>query len=125
MDFKKFIMIKLKQIFTWWYKQTFGTFLLTFFFGKLVGKDQYGNKYYRSKKDKRWVIYAKDIEASKITNDWVLWMHHTVDEIPNLKNKKYLWEKTHSENLTGSSKSYKPSKIQKKDNLKKYETWKI
>ena len=125
MDFKKFIMIKLKQIFTWWYKQTFGTFLLTIFFGKLVGKDQYGNKYYRSKKDKRWVIYAKDIEASKITNDWYLWMHHTVDEIPNLKNKKYLWEKTHSENLTGSSKSYKPSKIQKKDNLKKYETWKI
>ena len=125
MDFKKFIMIKLKQIFTWWYKQTFGTFLLTIFFGKLVGKDQYGNKYYRSKKDKRWVIYAKDIEASKITNDWFLWMHHTVDEIPNLKNKKYLWEKTHSENLTGSSKSYKPSKIQKKDNLKKYETWKI
>ena len=118
-------MIKLKQIFTWWYKQTFGTFLLTIFFGKLVGKDQYGNKYYRSKKDKRWVIYAKDIEASKITNDWFLWMHHTVDEIPNLKNKKYLWEKTHSENLTGSSKSYKPSKIQKKDNLKKYETWKI
>ena len=125
MDFKKYIMIKLKQIFTWWNKQTFGTFLLTIFSGKLVGKDQYGNKYYRSKQDKRWVIYAKDIEASKITNDWYLWMHHTVDEIPNLKNKKYLWEKEHSENLTGSSKSYKPSKIQKKNNLKKYETWKI
>jgi|TARA_B110000438_G_C15544196_1_gene534086 NADH:ubiquinone oxidoreductase subunit len=118
-------MIKLKQIFTWWNKQTFGTFLLTIFSGKLAGKDQYGNKYYRSKQDKRWVIYAKDIEATKITNDWYLWMHHTVDEIPNLKNKKYLWEKEHSENLTGSSKSYKPSKIQKKDNLKKYETWKI
>ena len=45
-------MLGLKQIFTWWNKQTFGTFLKTLFFGKLVGKDEYGNKYYKSKKMK-------------------------------------------------------------------------
>ena len=39
-------MINLKQIFTWWHRQTFGTFLKTIFFGKLVGKDHIGNKYY-------------------------------------------------------------------------------
>ena len=41
------------------------------------------------RKDERWVIYSKDIEASKITSDWYLWMHHTTDTIPSL-DKKYL-----------------------------------
>ena len=118
-------MINFKQIFTWWHKQTFGTFLLTIFYGKFVGKDQYGNKYYKSKKDKRWVIYFDDIEASKITNDWYLWIHHTVDELPKLETKKHDWEKKHSENLTGSINSYKPNKIKKNIDLKKYENWKI
>ena len=62
--------MSLKIFFTWWNKQTFGTFLKTLFFGKFVGKDEYGNKYYKSKQDQRWVIYANNIEASKITSDW-------------------------------------------------------
>ena len=60
----------LKFIFTWWNKQTFGTFLKTLFTGKLVGKDQFGNKYYKNKKDERWVVYSDDVEASKITSGW-------------------------------------------------------
>jgi NADH dehydrogenase len=115
-------MINLKQIFTWWHRQTLGTFLKTLFFGKLVGKDEYGNKYYRNKTDERWIIYNSNIEATKITNDWYLWMHHTVDELPK-KQEKYLWEKNHLENLTGTTKSYKPSKITK-NNIKKYENCK-
>ena len=43
----------IKQIFTWWYKQTFGTFLKTLFTGTLVGKDEEGNKYYTNKKRDR------------------------------------------------------------------------
>ena len=66
-----------KQIFIWWHRQTLGTFLKTLFFGRYVGSDTYGNKYYKSKKDERWVIYSKDIEATKITSDWFLWIHHT------------------------------------------------
>ena len=120
----KLKMIGPIQIFTWWNKQTLGTFLKTLFFGKFVGKDKYGNKYYKSKQDKRWVIYKNKIEATKITNDWFLWMHHTVNEIPNSDRKKYLWEKEHEENLTGSSKSYKPVKFKKSENYKKYDTWK-
>ena len=46
-------------------KQTFGTFLKTFFTGKYVGKDIYGNKYYKNKSGKRWVIYSDEIEATK------------------------------------------------------------
>lgn len=122
--FKSF-MINFKQIFTWWHKQSFGTFLRTLFFGKLVGKDESGNKFYKSKKDQRWIIYANDIEASKINSEWYLWMHHTVDDIPQQKNKKkYLWQKDHLENLTGTDKSYSPGKITKAIENKKYETWK-
>ena len=32
----------LKQIFTWWHKQTIGTFILTLFTGKFVGEDDLG-----------------------------------------------------------------------------------
>ena len=38
--------MSLKLIFTWWNKQTLGTFLKTLFFGKYVGSDSNGNKYY-------------------------------------------------------------------------------
>ena len=113
-----------KIIFTWWNKQTFGTFLKTLFFGKYVGSDQYGNKYYKSKKNERWVVYSKNIEATKITSDWYLWIHHTVDKIPDKKDIKYDWQKTHLENQTGSDNSFKPTKIEKNSIKKKYETWK-
>ena len=117
-------MINLKQIFTWWHKQTFGTFLKTLFYGKLVGKDESGNKYYKSNSDERWVIYANTIEATKINSDWYLWMNHTIDKIPDNNEKKFLWQKKHKENLTGSDEKYRPSKISKSNDLKKYETWK-
>ena len=118
-------MINPKQIFTWWHKQTFGTYLKTLFYGKFVGEDSHGNRYYKSKKNERWVVYKDNIEASKITSEWFLWMHHTINEIPSNKKKKYLWQKQHLENQTGTSKAYKPNQISKLNNLrKKYETWK-
>ena len=117
-------MIGLKQIFTWWNKNTFGTFLKTLLTGRYVGKDEFGNKYYKNKKDERWVIYKSDIEATKITSDWYLWMHHTIDKIPNSKEAKLPWQKRHLENQTGTDKSYKPVKLRRNANIKKYETWK-
>tara|TARA_B110000444_G_C18472513_1_gene425360 strand:- start:4 stop:363 length:360 start_codon:yes stop_codon:yes gene_type:complete len=118
-------MINPKQIFTWWYKQTFGTFLKTLFFGKFVGKDSYGNKYYKNKNDKRWVVYKDNIEATKITSEWFLWIHHTINETPKDFKKKYLWQKEHLENQTGTLKAYRPNQISKLNRLKKkYETWK-
>ena len=114
----------LKIIFTWWNKQTFGTFLKTLFFGKYVGSDDFGNKYYKNKKNERWVIYANNIEATKISSEWYLWMHHTIDKIPDKKDSKYSWQKKHQANQTGSNNSYKPTKIRKNDLGKKYETWK-
>ena len=116
--------MNLNFFFTWWNRQTFGTFLKTLFFGKYVGSDEYGNKYYKSKKDERWVIYSNIIEATKITSDWYLWMHHTIDKIPNIKDTKYSWQKNHLENQTGTINSYKPVKIRKNVVKKKYESWK-
>ena len=117
-------MLNLKMLFTWWNGQTLGTFIKTLLFGKFVGKDAFGNRYYRNKNDERWVIYSKNVEATKITSDWFLWMHHTIDKIPNNNNKEYIWQKEHLENKTGTKESYKPVRIKKDDKLKKYETWK-
>tara|TARA_Y100001936_G_C15942081_1_gene595294 strand:+ start:467 stop:829 length:363 start_codon:yes stop_codon:yes gene_type:complete len=119
-------MINPKQIFIWWHRQTIGTMLKTLFFGKFVGKDSFGNKYYKNKKDERWVIYKDNVEASKITSEWFLWMHHTLNEPPkDEKKKKHLWQKDHLENKTGTPESYKPNTISKLNpQNKKYETWK-
>ena len=53
---------------------------------------------YQSKKNERWIVYAKNIEATKITSDWYLWMHHTTDKIPDKKDVKHAWQKKHLEN---------------------------
>ena len=112
------------MIFTWWNKFTLGTFLKTIFFGKYVGKDEFGNKYYTNKKKERWVIYSNNIEATKITSDWYLWIHHTIDNVPIKGEKKHTWQKKHLENQTGTKNKFKPVKISKKNLKTKYETWK-
>ena len=118
----------LKQIFTWWHRQTLGTFIYTFFVGKFVGFDEFGNKYYSNSRGKRWVIYKNNVEASKIPPEWHLWIHYLTKNIPSDNIKKYSWQKQHQENLTGTNKAYKPEGSLSSDlkkNIKKYETWKI
>ena len=65
------------------------------------------------KKKMNWVIYANNIEATRITSDWYLWIHHTIDRIPDKKDEKYKWQKKHLENQTGTENSFKPVKISK------------
>ena len=117
----------LKQIFTWWHKQTVGTFIYTLLTGKFVGIDQFGNKYYSNKKGKRWVVYKNNVESSKIPPEWHSWIHFMTINKPSADIKKYPWQKKYEENLTGTKKAYKPdgslSKLTEK-NIKKYETWK-
>ena len=117
----------LKQIFTWWHKQTIGTFIYTLFTGKYVGSDQFGNKYYSNSKGKRWVIYKDKVESSRIPPEWHLWIHFLVKNKPNSNANKFPWQKEYEENLTGTKRAYKPegslSSESKKD-MKKYESWK-
>ena len=112
-----------KKIFTWWNQDTIGTKIKTFLFGKLVGKDSFGNKYYESKKGKRWVIYSNEIDASKIPVEWYSWIHFTPNKIEKIHDlKKHSWQKTHQPNLTGTDKAYYPYK-KKNVGKKKYKAW--
>tara|TARA_B100000029_G_scaffold109955_1_gene101521 strand:- start:713 stop:1081 length:369 start_codon:yes stop_codon:yes gene_type:complete len=117
----------LKQIFTWWNRQTVGTFIYTLFRGKFVGSDQFGNKYYSNTKGKRWVIYKNTVESSKIPPEWHLWIHSLVINKPKNNSNKFPWQKEHEENLTGTTKAHKPEgslAYDSKKNVKKYESWK-
>ena len=119
------MLIFFKKFFIWWNQETLGTKLKTIFYGKLVGKDSMGNKYYESKSGKRWIIYIDEIDASKIPSEWYSWMHFTNNKIENDHDlKKYEWQKPHLPNLTGTEKAYYPNK--NKDNVidKKYKSWK-
>ena len=114
----------IKEIFTWWNQQTIGTRIKTIFFGRLVGKDSLGNKYYENKNGKRWVIYNSETEATQIPDDWYSWMHYTKNKIEYLHNlKRYEWQKQHLSNQTGTDQSYHPNK--KNNEIgKKYKSWK-
>ena len=113
----------IKQIFTWWNQQTLGTRIYTLFFGKFVGKDSFGNRYYKSRSGRRWVIYKDEIDASKIPNEWYSWIHFMKNKIENTHEfKKYHWQKEHKSNQTGTENSYHPNKND--DEIeKKYKSW--
>jgi len=116
-----------KQIFIWWNRQTIGTFIYTLITGKLVGKDEFENKYYTNKRGKRWVIYNNEVEASKIPPEWHLWIHFMTNRIPENNSRKFNWQEKYVENLTGTSRAYSPDgslKSKTKKDMKKYEVWK-
>jgi NADH:ubiquinone oxidoreductase subunit len=88
--------------------------LYTWLFGKFAGKDQFGNRYYTSKKAqangrlRRWVVYKGAAEASKIPPLWHGWMHHMTDIIPSETPDNYSWQKEPLPNLTGTDHAYLP-----------------
>ena len=113
----------LKKIFIWWNQDTIGTKIFTIFSGKLVGEDNFGNKYYKNKSGKRWVIYKDEIDASKIPNEWYSWIHFIKNKIENSHEiKKYNWQKPHKSNQTGTNNSYHPKKRNNEID-KKYKSW--
>ena len=114
------MLTNFKKVFIWWNQDTLGTKIKTILFGKFVGKDTFGNKYYESKNGKRWVIYFDEIDASKIPIEWYSWIHFTPNKIEkNHDLKKYDWQKPHQPNLTGTDLAYYTNKnknvVEKKD----------
>lgn len=94
---------------------TIGTSLFTWFKGKQVGEDQFGNRYYEARKantegrKRRWVIYARLAEPSLVPAHWHSWLHYTTDQLPNEESAhRYDWQKPHQPNLTGTSERYLP-----------------
>ena len=85
--------------------------------GQFVGKDEDGNKYYRStkprpgyKRERRWVMYAGAPEASSVPPEWHGWLHHQTDAVPSEETSSYrrTWQKPHQPNLTGTTQAYRP-----------------
>ncbi|HEB80183.1 MAG TPA: NADH:ubiquinone oxidoreductase subunit NDUFA12 [Rhodospirillales bacterium] len=97
-----------------------GTILYTLLKGDLVGKDGFGNRYYRGAgaklhgRERRWVIYKGKAEASKVPPEWRAWLHHTSPEpLPGPLNESAdqvkPWRKEHLPNLSGAAGAYMPS----------------
>jgi len=99
------------MIFVWWRGATLGTLLTTWMYGRPVGTDKFGNRYYQNKTGKRrWVLYNGTVEASRVPPDWHGWLHHTFKEPPTVDlAKAKSWEKGHVPNLTGTPGAYRPS----------------
>jgi NADH:ubiquinone oxidoreductase subunit len=82
--------------------------------GEKVGTDRYGNTYYkerspRGKRERRWVIYAGDPEASRVPPEWHGWLHHTrAEPLPPDSPYHKPWVKEHRENATGTLQAYRP-----------------
>ena len=107
----------IKEIFTWWNGQTFGTRIWTIFSGHLIATDENQNKFYTNKNDTmRWVIYYGEVEATKVLPEWNNWLRYTSMEIPSDLTNKFNWQKKHSQNKTGTKNAYSPksSKFTKK-----------
>lgn len=90
-----------------------GTLIHTWLYGRLVGTDQYGNRYYESKKDpapgrrrSRWVLYKGMLEASKVPAEWHAWLHYTTDE--PIQADARTWEREHQPNFSGTIAAYTP-----------------
>jgi NADH:ubiquinone oxidoreductase subunit len=106
------------RFFTWWNGATLNTLAWSARHGELVGEDEYGNRYYRTRGgridpalgfERRWVIYKGLAEASLIGPAWHGWMHHTVDTPPTAETVvPRLWWKPHRPNLTGAPSAYRP-----------------
>jgi NADH:ubiquinone oxidoreductase subunit len=104
------------EFFTWWQSATLG---LRFHLKRnavKVGEDELGNSYFKSKtidkalnRERRFVIYANQAEASSIPSGWWGWMHHRTDISP--KDEAYEakeWQKAHVPNLTGTPNAWRP-----------------
>ncbi len=93
---------------------TIGTKLHTMMYGRFMGRDEFGNRYFEAKcirggetQKRRWVIYNGIADASKIPPAWHGWMHYTLNA-PLSEKKHYSWIKTHIPNLTGTMGRYLP-----------------
>lgn len=100
----------IEQLFTWWNSMTPGTWLWTRRFGVPVGRDEEGNRFYRTADgSRRWVVYAGEAQASRISPDWHGWLHHTFAEPPeDGELPRRSWERDHVPNMTGTEAAYRP-----------------
>lgn len=92
----------------------FWTLCHTALFGKFVGTDSLGNRYYQGKRElsfgrrRRWVVYKGKPDASCVPPVWHGWLHYTSDDIPLAETDSPPWRKPHLANQTGTQGAYRP-----------------
>jgi NADH:ubiquinone oxidoreductase subunit len=60
-----------------------------------------------SKRERRWVMYKGEPEASKVMPEWHAWLHG-VGLPPSASAKPQVWQKPYEPNLTGTDLAYRP-----------------
>jgi NADH:ubiquinone oxidoreductase subunit len=92
---------------------TLGTRLFTWLNGKRAGQDSAGNVYFEERRvrggrtrPRRWVIFARGVDASAVTPEWHGWLHYTTDA--PIPAPKLPWVKPYVPNATGTPASYRP-----------------
>ena len=105
MVFKKII----KVLFTWWNGITVGTKLYTYFNGKKVGEDYFGNFYYESKdKKNRWCIYSNGLTLQKLVLNGTVGLDLFQLQVQKITVRLISGRKQFNGNLTGLDSAYKP-----------------
>ena len=115
---------------------TITTRLFTWWKGEPVGTDDAGNRYFREKsapegrRERRWVLYDGEAEASRVPPEWHAWLHYTTDEAPpEGGSPRRPWQKPHRPNATGTPDAYCPpghvlSETGRERGRSEYEPWK-
>lgn len=94
---------------------SFFTWFRTWLSGELVGEDSFGNRYYQEKRVKagrrrrRWVMFSKEAEPTRVPPGWVGWLHGRIKEAPSkepLPSPRF--EKAPMPNPTGTAEAYLP-----------------
>ena len=100
-------------------------YFISSLFGKCIGADSYGNKYFEGRwpgpqgKPRRWVSYStlKD-DPSGIPSEWHGWIHFTNDILPKDSMKRYFWQKDHLANGIINN-----INVVSKKSLQDYQSW--
>ncbi len=113
------------------------TVLNTALFGKEVGRDQFGNRYFEERgklrpcyggrvRLKRWVLFKGEPEPTKVPPEWHVWLHYSADA-PLLASDRKSWQKPHVANMTGTPEAWMPPSLRDSaapQALNAYSAWK-
>src|ERR1044072_7855735 len=102
------------EIFCWWGGNTWGTRLPIWRQGQLVGKDDFGNRYYEQKKGvgplgvpRRWVTYTDFADARRVPRGCLGGVIHRVNPPPTEQNSRARpWQRPHLMNQTATPGAY-------------------
>lgn len=102
------IMGALSPVHIWWLKITTRA--------QLIGHDMAGNAYFESKprpgtkKNRRFVLYKGEVEATRVPPEWHGWIHYQTDVVPQDHGPSFrkIWQAPPQANQTGTQNAWRP-----------------